>query len=78
MLDRFEQFSAAISAQNTNALAELMTNSDPFWRILTVGICAPIFEELILRKFLIDRIHKYGEGIAEFASEAIAKYVNVN
>lgn len=55
-------------AENTNALAEIMTNSDPFWRILTVGICAPIFEELILRKFLIDRIHKYGEGIAILAS----------
>lgn len=55
-------------AQNTNALAELMTNSSPFWRILTVGIGAPIFEELILRKFLIDRIHKYGEGIAILAS----------
>ena len=55
-------------AENTNALAEIMTNSDPFWRILTVGICAPIFEELILRKFLIDRIHKYGEGIAILVS----------
>lgn len=51
-------------AENTNALAEIMTNSHPFWRILTVGIGAPVFEELILRKFLIDRIHKYGEGIA--------------
>ena len=49
---------------NTSALAEMMTNSSAFWRILTVGIGAPIFEELIFRKLLIDRIHKYGEGIA--------------
>ena len=46
------------------AVADMMVGSDDFWRILTVGIGAPIVEELIFRKFLIDRVHKYGEGIA--------------
>jgi len=41
-----------------------MIMSDPFWRILTVGILAPIFEELIFRKLLIDRVIKYGEFCA--------------
>lgn len=45
-------------------ITDMMLGSDDFWRILTVGIGAPIVEELIFRKFLIDRIHKYGEGIA--------------
>lgn len=45
-------------------IVDMMTGSDDFWRILTVGIGAPIVEELIFRKFLIDRVHKYGEGIA--------------
>lgn len=54
----------AFGGENTVALAELMLNSDDFWRILTVGIGAPVFEELIFRKLLIDRIHKYGEGMA--------------
>lgn len=51
-----------------NALAELMLHSNAFWRILTVGIGAPVFEELIFRKLLIDRVHKYGEGIAVLTS----------
>lgn len=46
------------------AISDMMIGSDDFWRILTVGIGAPIVEELIFRKFLIDRVHKYGEGIA--------------
>ncbi len=33
-------------------------------RIVTACICAPIFEELIFRKLLIDRTVKYGEGIS--------------
>ncbi len=45
-------------------IVDMMTDSDDFWRILTVGIGAPIVEELVFRKFLIDRVHKYGEGIA--------------
>lgn len=50
------------------AVSNMMMGSNDFWRILTVGIGAPIVEELVFRKFLIDRVHKYGEGIAIFAS----------
>ncbi len=50
--------------ENSNALANLMMGSDAFWRILTVGILAPVFEELVFRKYLIDRIYKYGEAVA--------------
>lgn len=49
-------------------ISEMMQGSNDFWRIITVGIGAPIVEELIFRKFLIDRVHKYGEGIAIFVS----------
>jgi len=49
-------------------VSNMMLDSNAFWRILTVGIGAPIVEELIFRKFLIDRVHKYGEGIAIFVS----------
>lgn len=49
-------------------ISDLLLESNDFWRILTVGICAPIVEELIFRKFLIDRVHKYGEGMAIFVS----------
>ena len=57
-----------VSAQNSSELAIVMMNSHPFWRILTAGILAPIFEELIFRKFLIDRTYRYGEWVAIFTS----------
>lgn len=57
-----------VSASDNNSLGNLMIMSDPFWRILTVGILAPIFEELIFRKLLIDRVIKYGEFCAIMTS----------
>ena len=51
-------------AANVNSLADMMTNSNFFLRVLTVGILAPIVEELVMRKILIDRIVKYGELMA--------------
>ena len=53
---------------DANALSEIMSNSSPIMRILVVGILAPIFEELIFRKLLIDHVVKYGEWIAVFLS----------
>lgn len=53
---------------NSNALANLMSGSNAFFRILTVGILAPIVEELVFRKFLIDRVVKYGEWVAIITS----------
>lgn len=57
-----------VNMADTNALANLMNGSNPFWRILTVGILAPIVEELVFRKFLIDRVVKYGELVAILTS----------
>lgn len=53
-----------VNTDDANQLGNLMLSSDAFIRILTVGILAPIFEELIFRKVLIDRIVKHGEFIA--------------
>ena len=50
---------------NPNAgITEMMLNSSFFERVLTVGVLAPIFEELMFRKILIDRTIKYGEFIS--------------
>ena len=57
-----------VKVTDTNALANLMTGSNAFWRILTVGVLAPIVEELVFRKFLIDRVVKYGEWVAIITS----------
>ncbi len=50
------------------AVAEIMINSSFGWRVITVGILAPIFEELIFRKILIDHLSKYGKTLAVIAS----------
>ena len=44
---------------------EVMLGSSTVWaNILIAGICAPIFEELMFRKFLVDRMVRYGEATA--------------
>lgn len=58
----------AVGTSGGQVISDMMMDSNDFWRILTVGIGAPIVEELVFRKLLIDRIHKYGEGIAIFIS----------
>ena len=57
-----------VASDNSNVLANLMLDSQPFFRILTVGILAPVVEELIFRKLLIDRVVKYGEFVAILTS----------
>lgn len=48
----------------TNALQELLDSSSMPQTILVVVICAPIVEEFIFRKILIDRLRKYGDVLA--------------
>ena len=50
------------------AISQIMANSGMFPRVLAVGIGAPIFEELVFRKLIVDRLIKYGEFIAVFTS----------
>ena len=52
----------------SSKLMELLMNSNPFVRILIVGVIAPIFEELIFRKVLIDHVAPKGELVAILAS----------
>lgn len=57
-----------VSAMDNNELVGLMLGSNTFVRILVVGITGPIAEELVFRKFLIDRVCKYGELVAILTS----------
>ena len=52
----------------SSSVADMMLGSNDLWRTLVVAVGAPVVEELVFRKFLIDRVHKYGEGIAIFVS----------
>jgi len=58
-----------ITGQGTvNPIIDAMDNSSPIVRIVLVVIIAPICEELLFRKFLIDRIVNYGEVTAMLLS----------
>lgn len=52
------------TGENATKASSLMENSNVILRSLVVGIGAPVFEELIFRKVLIDRTIKYGEYIS--------------
>lgn len=53
---------------STESISSLIMGSDLLSNFIFVGMVAPIIEELLFRKFLIDRIVKYGEGIAILTS----------
>lgn len=48
----------------TNPVGELVENLDTWVIILLMVIAAPVFEELLFRKFLIDRVAQYGDKTA--------------
>ena len=47
-----------------NALADIVTDINPWTALFFMVLCAPILEELIFRKLLIDRTVRYGEKTA--------------
>lgn len=53
-----------ITGSNNTNILEIMMGSNPVLRILTVAFLAPIFEELIFRKLLIDHLAQYSKVLA--------------
>lgn len=47
-----------------NVLLDVTTSLHPLATFVIIAICAPIMEELLFRKYLVDRTIKYGEGVA--------------
>ena len=52
------------STEETIDISRILLSSTLFERILVMGIMAPIFEELIFRKILIDRTIQYGQVLS--------------
>jgi membrane protease YdiL (CAAX protease family) len=71
-------FSGLANVEPTNALQELLSTTDPIQTILVVVICAPIVEEFLFRKILIDRLHKYGDGVAIVISALVFGFYHGN
>lgn len=56
--------SAALGKEIENTVGDLISSSNIIVLFLVVGIIGPIMEELVFRKFIIDRIRPYGEVLA--------------
>ncbi len=62
---------AILNKEVVNSTAELIENSPMWLIILIVVVIGPIVEELLFRKFMIDRIGRYGDAVA-ITTSAIA------
>lgn len=51
-----------------NPIEELLSGANIYLELVFVGLLAPVFEELVFRKVLLDRIRIYGEGMAILVS----------
>lgn len=54
-------WNTATGNEVTNQLAELLMAMDPLQMVICTGILAPIMEEFLFRKLLIDRTRAFGE-----------------
>ena len=60
--------SVFLGREITNGTSELIENS-PIWLVILVAvIIGPIIEELLFRKFMIDRLSRFGDGVAIIVS----------
>ena len=61
-----------------SGISELLTNSSSLANIIFVVILAPIVEELIFRKFIVDRMVRYGELTAVLCSGLLFGLIHGN
>ncbi len=59
-------------------LNDIIFESNPFFIVFLTVICAPIIEEIILRKVFIDRVRKYGDGWAILLSGLLFGFLHGN
>ena len=60
-----------IQSEIANPIVETIDSSSIYSNLLLMVIMAPIFEEIIFRKLLIDRTIKYGKGVSILLSALI-------
>lgn len=61
-------FQNGLQKSMDNELNELVINTNLWVTFLTVAVAAPLIEELLFRKLLIDRINRYGQGVSILVS----------
>lgn len=59
-------------------VTEILTETNPIVNLLAVGIMAPVLEELLMRKLVIDRTRVYGERVCILTSAALFALFHMN
>lgn len=62
---------STLQSDISNPVQQLINNTDIWFNLIVISIIAPIFEEVLFRKFLIDRTIKYGAKASIILSAAI-------
>lgn len=70
--------SGAIQVNIGNPVQELINSTDIMFNLLVICIMAPIFEEILFRKLLIDRTIKYGAKVSIIISALIFGFFHGN
>lgn len=68
----------AMQNEISNPVQNLINNSDIMLNLILISIIGPIFEEIIFRKFLIDRTIKYGAAVSIILSATLFGFVHGN
>lgn len=63
--------SSGLQSNIANPVQELINSADIWFNLLVISIMAPIFEEILFRKLLIDRTIKYGAKVSIILSAVI-------
>ena len=63
--------SSTMQSDITNPVQELINNAGIWFNIIIISLLAPIFEEILFRKLLIDRTIKYGAKASIILSAVI-------
>ena len=63
--------SSTMQSDITNPVQELINSADIWFNLIIISLLAPIFEEILFRKLLIDRTIKYGAKVSIILSALI-------
>ena len=63
--------SSTMQSDITNPVQELINSADIWFNLIIISLLAPIFEEILFRKLLIDRTMKYGAKVSIILSAVI-------
>ncbi|MBQ9941843.1 MAG: CPBP family intramembrane metalloprotease, partial [Christensenellaceae bacterium] len=61
-------FDALLGREAANPVVDMLSQSTPWVSLILISLLAPLAEELIFRKFLMDRLLPYGERAAVLIS----------